>query len=494
MGRGGSPYLEVLLKHVSLRRAGRRVLEDINWRVRPGERWAVTGPNGCGKTQLLKLVAGILWPTPTARTLRRYLWRGEPSESPYLVKDEIAYLGAERQDKYERYGWDMTAERIVGTGIHRTDIALDTLTAADRRRIRTLLGRLGVAHLASRSFLSLSYGERRVMLLARALISRPRLLLLDEALNGLDETNRGRVGGWLAKDKSRLPWVFATHRLEEVPKSATHALVLDGGRVAYAGPIDGAPLTRGPAGRAKRAPARSQPKGGRILVKLTRASVYLGERRVLHEISLAVREGELWLLHGRNGSGKTTLLRVLYGDHGVATGGRVERAGIGSGVPLELFRKRVGLVAPHLQAEQPRDLTATEVVHSGRHASIGLNEPPSAADARAARRALARFGLTGGERRPLRELSYGQARRALFARAFVNQPKLLLLDEPLSGIDAATRRALMARVLAAHARGTAVVVSGHTGREWPAFATHEIELVRGRCRYCGPVRRRRLAS
>jgi len=490
MGRGsvGSPYIEVRLEHVSLKRARRRVLEDITWRVRPAERWVLFGPNGSGKTQLLKLAAGIVWPTPAPGTRRRYLWRGELSDSPYQVKDEIAYLGAERQDKYERYGWNMSAERIVGTGIFHTDIPLDTLTAAERRRVRAWLKRLGVAPLARRPFLSLSYGERRVILLARALISRPGLLLLDEVMNGLDPANRSRVGRWLARQRRRLPWVFATHRVEEVPPSASHALLLAGGRIVYAGPLRDAPLVRAAAGGASHARIRAGRTAGRMLVRLTDASVYLGERRVLGKLSLTVRAGELWLVHGRNGSGKTTLLRTLYGDHGVAAGGRIERAGIGAGVPLERFKRRVGLVAPHLQAGYPGDLGVSEVVQSGRHASVGLNARPSRADSNAARRALAKFGLSELAARPLRELSYGESRRVLFARAFVNAPELLLLDEPFAGLDAATRRALMTRVLEAHARGVTVVVSAQAVGEWRALITHEIELSGGRARRCGATR------
>jgi molybdate transport system ATP-binding protein len=489
------------------------VLEDVSWRVRPGERWVLFGPNGAGKTQFLKLVAGIVWPTPRARTVRRYLWQGELSDTPQGVKDEIVYLGAERQDKYQRYGWDTSAERIVGTGIYRTDIPLDVLTLSDRRRIRAVLKRLAVAHLVRRAFLSLSYGERRVILLARALISRPKLLLLDEVQNGLDETNRRRISRWLQGQKGRLPWVFATHHLDEVPASATHALLLQQGKVVYAGRIGAAPTARAIPGPAKRhaighasastAPPeagnrrrtqtgirRRTPAGrrlGRVLVRLTDASVYLDERRVLAEISLTVREGEFWLVYGPNGSGKTTLLRTLYGDHGIATGGRVERAGIAAGVPLERFRKMVGVVAPHLQADYPRDLRVTEVVQSGRHASIGLNDHPSEADRRAARRALRRFDLAAFSERTLRELSYGQSRRVLFARAFVNEPRLLLLDEPFAGIDAATRKALLATVLEAHRRGTAIVVSAHTLRDWRAVASHAIELARGRARGAGAV-------
>ncbi len=148
-----------------------------------------------------------------------------------------------------------------------------------------------------------------------------------------------------------------------------------------------------------------------MLVRLTKADVYLDEHRALSGITLTVHKGECWVVHGPNGSGKSTFIRTLYGDHGVAAGGRIERAGIAPGVPLEIFKRKVGLVAPHLQAEHPRDLTVAEVVQSGRHASIGLVDAPSAADRAAARAALDFFGIGALATRPLHELSYGQLRR-----------------------------------------------------------------------------------
>jgi molybdate transport system ATP-binding protein len=508
MTRADPRYLEVRLSHADLRRNGRRVLRDLTLRIRAGEHWVLAGGNGAGKTQLLKLIAGAVWPEPARHAVRRYLRGRQAWTTPAEVLEDIAYVGAERQDKYQRYGWDMSVERIVGTGVHRTDIPLAALSATDRRRVQRALRSLGVAHLAARPFLSLSYGERRVALLARALASRPRLLLLDEVLNGLDALNRTRVLGWLARRARRLPWVLATHRLEDVPRGANRALVLERGRIVYRGRLRRAPLAAwleahpsGPAApaehsvgrKAQRLAATRRARRGRELVRLCGARVYLDGSRALSDISLAVRSGECWVVHGRNGSGKTTLIRTLYGDHGVAVGGRIERAGHGAGVPLERFKKRVGLVAPHLQAEHPRELTVSEVVQSGRHASVGLNDAPSAADRSAARRALALFGLSRLARRPLAELSYGQSRRVLFARALVRAPQLLLLDEPFAGVDAPTRRALMERVSALAASGTAVVVTTHRPGDWPGCATHELELAGGRARYCGPLRTQRAA-
>jgi molybdate transport system ATP-binding protein len=497
----GAGYVEVRLQDLALERSGRGVLEGVSWNVLAGQRWVLAGGNGAGKTQLLKIICGAVWPTPretvkgvsaAASRARRYRWRNEMFLSPFEVKDEIGYLGPERQDKYERYGWNHTVQQIVGTGLYRTDIPLNPLTDGDRRGIATLLNRLAITHLAERPFLSLSYGERRLTLLARTLASRPKLLLMDELLSGLDETNHRRALRWLNETKrSQMPWVLATHRVEDVPDAATHALVLEQGRVVYRGVLRRAPLQKwlNKEGSGASVPARTRRhSGSEPILRLERASVYLNELRVLDSLSFAVRPGDCWVIHGHNGSGKTTLLRTLYGDHGVASGGRIRRAGIVPGVPLQEFKEKVGIVAPHLQADHPQELTVAEVVQSGRHASIGLNDAPSAADRVAARRSMEFFGLSDLASRRLQEISYGQLRRVLFARAWACRPRLLLLDEPLSGVDSPTRLSLMAHLAAMVASGTAVVMATHHRDEWPTCVTHELELSGGRAIYCGPVR------
>ena len=472
------------------------MLEEVSWTIRPGERWVLAGANGAGKTQLLKLVAGSVWPTPTGHEARHYRWKGESWRTPNEVQDEIGYVGPERQDKYTRYGWNHTVEQVVATGVHRTDIPLDASTEADRRQVTVALRRLRIEALRRRRFLTLSYGERRLVLLARALASRPGMLLLDELLNGLDQANHGRALRWLeGTARARLPWVLSTHRIEDVPASATHALVLEQGRVVYRGSIRRAPLARWLQRQAKTS-GRERPCGRgsgfsrRMLVQLIEADVHLDDHVALKDVSLIIHAGDCWVVHGHNGSGKTTLLRTLYGDHGVAVGGRIERNGVKPGVPLQTFKERVGLVAPHLQADHPHDLTAAMVVQSGRHASVGLNDEPTGADRAAARCALRAFGLSALASRPLRELSYGQLRRVLFARAWVRNPALLLLDEPFSGVDEPTRRDLTERIEARVAAGTAVVMTTHRRAEWPACTSHELELARGEVRYAGPLRER----
>ena len=488
--------LEIHLSALDLHRAGRAVLRGVNWRLGSGERWLVTGENGAGKTQLLKIVAGDVWPDPTDRPVRRYHLGGEVHAEPAEVRDAIAWLGPERQDRYERYGWNFTALQVVGTGLHRTDIPMQPLGIAEQAHCRALLRRAGILRLASRGFLTLSYGERRLVLLARAIAWRASLLLLDEVATGLDVLNRRRLFRLLASPQLRgVGWVCTAHRREDAPPTANRLLWLREGSVHYAGPLQAKALKKvfGAAAadhtRRKKLPRTGARVQGRVLVELQRASVWIDGHRILGDVNLAIRKGECWIVHGGNGSGKSTLLRTLYGDFGVAQGGTIRRAGIAPGVPLEDFRARTGLIAPHLQTGYPRHHTVLDTVVSGLHSSIGLNFPATPAELRRARASLRQFDLLPLADRTLAGISYGQMRRVLFARAAVLRPRLLLMDEPFTGLAPAIRADLLARLEAWIRRGVTVVLATHYHSEWPKQASHELLLTRGRVRHAGTIRK-----
>jgi molybdate transport system ATP-binding protein len=483
--RAAKSFLSVTLRRIDLDRGGRTVLRDVSWSIKPGQRWLLIGGNGAGKTQFLKLLSGAVWPTPV-RELRRYRWKDEVYDQPAGILEEIAYVGAERQDRYEHYEWNFLASEVVATGVTRSDIPVRAITAAEARRVAMLFRKLDIVELSGRRFLTLSYGERRLVLIARALASRPKLLLLDEVANGLDARNHARLMRWLSgTGRSALPWVFATHRSPDVPDSMTHLLELRQGRVRLAGAMRAdkarellrqdsreflAPRTR------RRAPARRR----KVLVALSNAHVYVDDAHILHGIDMQIAAGDCWVVHGANGSGKSTLLRTIYGDHGVAAGGGITRAGIVPGVPLEKFKLRTAYVAPHLQTWQAPKMPVMEVVASGRYASIGLNDAMTSSDRKHAERSLRRFGLLGMKNRTMAEMSYGQARRVLFARAWSREPRLALLDEPFAGLDRETRADLARRLNAWLAEGGSCVIATHHREEWPAHTTHVLEIAGGR--------------
>jgi molybdate transport system ATP-binding protein len=479
-----SAQMEIVLRDVAVRRGDRWVLTDLSLRLTSGERWALIGGNGAGKTQFLKLLAGDVWPTPTGREQLLYRLDGRRIDRA-TAKQRIAYLGAERQDKYARYNWDLPVRDVVATGVHGTDLLLRPMTPAVRRRVDTMLRACGLLSLATRRFLSLSYGQKRLALLARALVQRPLWLLLDEFHNGLDERFRARVDRVLARARKRgQSWVIAVHRAADVPLGTTHFMELRDGRLVQTRlfePADAKRLAQ-EANETETAgfrPARA-PVGGKTLVKLTKVDLYVDYRPVLRAVDWQLRAGEHWAVFGANGAGKSSFLKLLYGDLSPALGGRVEREGLPRGAPISAWKRQVGFVSPELQSDYVVEVSLLDLVASGRHASIGLVDAPGAQDRRRALHWLRFFDLVAmADHRP-RELSYGQLRRALFARALASDPRLLLLDEPLTGLDPQQRAAMKRFLQRLMGLGVTLVMAVHHAEDLPKGITGALRLHKGR--------------
>ena len=231
---GSRPELE--LRGVGFRRDGRDLLAAVDWTVRADERWIVLGANGSGKTSLVRIASLYEHPSTgtvdvlgqrLGRTDVRTLRRSVALVSPALV--------------------DMIRPQLTGTEVVMCAkyAALEpwwhTYTRADRDRADELLQAQGVGFAARRPYGSLSSGERQRVLLARALMSDPGLVLLDEPSSALDLGGRERLVDRLdalAADPTAAPIVLVTHHVEEIPPAFTHLLVLAGGRILGAGPID----------------------------------------------------------------------------------------------------------------------------------------------------------------------------------------------------------------------------------------------------------------
>lgn len=229
------PEPVLALTGVSLVRDGRAILDGIDWRVAPGERWIVLGPNGSGKTSLCRLAGLYLHPT----------------------RGDVDVLGKRlgRTDVRElRTRLGMTSQALADMlrpGLHAVDLVMTGRNAAlapywhryddaDRERAADLLARFGCAGLAASRYATLSAGERQRVLLARALMGDPPLLLLDEPAAGLDLAGREQLVAMLADvaaDRDTAAIVLVTHHVDEIPPNFTHVLMLAGGRVAAQGPI-----------------------------------------------------------------------------------------------------------------------------------------------------------------------------------------------------------------------------------------------------------------
>ena len=223
------------LRRVSLVRDDRTILDSIDWRVAPGERWIVLGPNGSGKTSLCRLAGLYLHPTKgDVDVLGKRLGRTD-------VRELRTKLGMTSQALADMLRPGLQAVDLVLTGRnaalapywHRYD-------DADRERAARLLARFGCAALASARYATLSAGERQRVLLARALMGDPPLLLLDEPAAGLDLAGREQLVAMLADvaaDPATEAVVLVTHHVDEIPPGFTHVLMLADGRIAAQGPI-----------------------------------------------------------------------------------------------------------------------------------------------------------------------------------------------------------------------------------------------------------------
>ncbi|HET6794581.1 MAG TPA: ATP-binding cassette domain-containing protein [Acidimicrobiales bacterium] len=227
---------------VHYRRDDTDILVGLGWEVGPGDRWVVLGPNGSGKTTALRLASGYDHPTSgVVEVLGARLGRTD-------VRRLRARLGLTSADLAKRLRPEVPVVDVVLSGLHG---ALETwwndYDPADLDHALELLGRAGLRGLADHPFRTISEGERQQVQLARALVGRPELLLLDEPNAGLDLGARERLVtrlGQLATDPASPAMVLVTHHVEEIPAGMTHGLLLRDGRVMTSGPLDEA-LTSG---------------------------------------------------------------------------------------------------------------------------------------------------------------------------------------------------------------------------------------------------------
>lgn len=453
---------------------GPPALIDVDLAVAAGSVALVIGSSGSGKSTLLRTVNGLVPHTSGGRFRGEVLTFGR-STRDHRPRDLADVVGFVHQDPEAQFVVDHVEADIA--------FALESLGAdatTMRRRVEEVLDALGIAHLRDRSPGTLSGGERQRCAVAGALAAAPSVLVLDEPTSQLDPQGADDVLAAVVRLNTDLGTtvVLAEHRLERAAPPADVAVVVDGGRVHTVGSpaevvagYEGAPavahlgrlLGWAPPPltvREARAMARRQPPvlgspvsesrgaAGAVLAAAVEIAVELGGRRVLRDVSLTVREGEVIALLGRNGSGKTTLLRALGGLAPVAAG--------------EVVRDATVAYIP----QDPNSLLLSPTVEREVAETLRLLGRP---DRGAVSQWLTRLGLSSVAGRHPRSLSAGERQRVAIAAVAVGGPRVLLLDEPTRGIDARSRDALEI-ALREHAAEAGAAI----------LATHDVELA-ARC-------------
>ena len=476
----------VRLEAVAVNQGGVPVLTDIDFELHPGEAWLLTGPNGGGKSTLLGLLRGEL--SPSSGT-RRYFLDGQWRTSAVRALRSFALVSPAQEAWFLTRDWAQTVRDVLLAGLHGEMLRLRVPDAAALARLAEVAQLTGVGGWLDQDFRTLSHGQRRRSLLARALMGRPRALLLDEFTDGLSVQARAELRGVLeAVAAQGVALLLATHRPDEAPALKWRHLRITDGTVSEETP----PITsvRPAVSTSHSLPSREEtllPPTSRTapLVTLETATVYRNGHYALGPISWQWRQGQHWLVTGDNGAGKSTLARLIAGEFFPALGGRVVRHFLTGehGLPRDLLserRKSIGVVGAELAIRQRRAWSGFAVIASGYSGSEGFAPALTPVQTQRVHTLAARLDVTDLLPRSADTLSQGQLKRLLLARAVLHSPRLLLLDEPLDFLDAAAQAAVLALLEDVRAAGTQLLVIAHRAEDAPPGLTDHLHLSGGR--------------
>lgn len=451
------------------------VLQDINWRVESGAHTVLLGANGSGKSSLLKLIHGDLWPCRGA--ICWYAATGRKETSRIVARDISALVSPAIQEEWQRRPWQETVAHFLERARTRSS-GNDGL---QWQEMAALFRRNGLDSLLAMELNRLSQGQLRLVLLAGALKAQPRLLLLDEYTDGLDAASRTLMYALLESLRDRMTMIFTSHHPDSLPEWCANRLYLRAGRQvpSYSPtPVQDNIL-----------PEPEPSPSSQTLFALSNVSVYIDRRKILADIDWQASQGEHWQISGGNGSGKSTFLRLLAGDEFSASDGEIRRWNplLGKWMSgLDEMRSQIMLVSDLALADNDYPMNALEFVLSGLDNTATVFREFSEREKTRAFMLLKEF-FPEMETRKLaytdrRRLSTGQMRRLQLARASLKDPATLLLDEPMNGLDAESRlryQACLRRfVFSGGLRPTIIMVS-HREDDMPAFITRQAVFENG---------------
>lgn len=460
-----------------------RLVHPLNITILKGENVAVVGRNGAGKSLLVDTLLGRY---PLREGSVEYDFSPSPSNAVYenvqCITFRDVYGSAEANYCYQ-LRWNAHEQEGVPT-------VAEVLGAVDDE-CGKLLSLFGIEGLVDELVVALSSGELRKLQIVKALLRRPRLLVLDNPYIGLDAPSRtlldkalGRLaasGGLqmilVLADPARVPsFIQSVVMVDErrvVGKFSREEFLLSmvgSGAPPAVDNLDGSVLSIA---------SFEDDYSGKELLSINGVTVRYGPRSILRDFSWCVKRGEVWALSGKNGSGKSTLLSLVCADNLQSYACDITLFGRrrGTGESIWDIKKRIGYVSPEMHRAYLRNLPVIEIVASGLHDTIGLYRRSSREQMERCLRWMELFGIAHLRDCSFLKISSGEQRLVLLARAFVKCPQLLILDEPMHGLDPENRARAKA-VIEAFSRldGKSVVVVSHFEEDFPSTLTHRLAL------------------
>ena len=459
----------ITLDNTTVRLRDRLYLQDTSWQINSNEHWAILGPNGSGKTTFAKSLFGAV---PVVRGNIIFNFSNEDRRNPATMTNAIGYVSPElHRDIIERENLEDSFREFSGKINEITTVKQILLNkrvepadgAQDKKRLDAVAKKIGIEALLERDIRSLSTGEMNTALIAKALIERPQLLILDEPFDGLDAPSRNALAK-IINDLmgGNMHVILITHRFAEIVPNITHVLLLKYGKIFMGGKkedvftgeninrvyeIENRPMQDYPQkiGRSITAAEKKGAQSARVLIEMKNVVVKYGRQRILDKFNWLVKEGENWAILGPKGAGKSTVLTLILGDNLQAYANEIYLFGKrrGSGESIWDIKKQIGFISSDLQIRQHRNINAFDVICSGFFDSNGLYKKCSSEEFSIAGEWTHFLGVDELADQKFGRLSHGQRQLILIARAMVKSPEILILDEPLQGLDIKNRTKIL---------------------------------------------------
>lgn len=478
------------IRNVVTRLPELRFEEPLNWTIEEGQQWAVIGPNGAGKTLI-------------ADTLQRKfaLKEGEVTfgyegSVSYLVKSiafKDIYSLADCRNSYYQQRWHSTETEDVPT--------IEELLSehAGTEDFHKALSLFGIEEFLPKKLIFLSSGELRKFLIIRTLLTRPRVLILDNPFIGLDASSRDvliEMLSQMTKLKS-VQVILLLSNPNDIPEMITHVLPVrqrrclpvcsredflrQTGLIAELFPSESEDNSVPVEPFALPVKDKVEPSTHAVTFRMGQVSIKYGSRTILKELDWEVKNGEKWALFGPNGAGKSTLLSLIYADNPQSYANTLylfDRKR-GSGESIWDIKRRIGYVSPEMHLFYMENVPTLHIVGSGFFDSIGLYRKCTEEQQNIALEWMRVFGIEELKDRSFLTLSSGEQRLALLARAFVKDPDLIILDEPLHGLDVSNKKKAAGIIEQFCSRpGKTLIYVTHYLHELPACVDKRFELVK----------------
>ncbi|MCI7046215.1 MAG: ATP-binding cassette domain-containing protein [Prevotella sp.] len=474
-----------------------RLAQPVDFQLCDGEHIAITGPNGGGKSMLVDMIIGrhpLLMQDPE--------YDFAPSTKP-LAADNIKFItfkdnyGDTDGQYFLQLRWNQQEidkeTPVVGDMLEAAFKSSGADTPERRQMQHDLYEMFNISHLLDKYIILLSSGELRKFQLVRTLLASPRVIIMDNPFIGLDAETRLQLTQLLQTISSQqsLQVIILLSKTDDVPEFITHVVEvcnmvcgpkitrLEWQKINDLRPV--AHLDNERRNAILSIPASPNDYDANEVISMRDVMVRYGERIILKGLNWQVMNGQRWALGGQNGAGKSTLLSLVCADNPQSYASDISLFGYkrGSGESIWDIKKHIGYVSPEMHRAYMRPLPAISIVASGLKDSIGLYTKPKPEEMDICRLWMHIFGLDGKEQTSFLKLSSGEQRLVLLARAFVKDPQLLILDEPLHGLDNDNRQKVkdVIETFCSRKNKTLVMVT-HYQEELPPCITHHLKLLR----------------